>query len=248
VRRLETFGDVFGLHVHSLRWCELQGAWIHDFADRAWLRHCVESSFQAFLDTFGYQAVRHRFGSGFLSDELVALLEELGTGVDLTLEAGLGARMLRPPPPVLGSMPDYRRVPKAPYRPSRHDFRRPDHRRERGIVLVPLSTTALRPDKPWWWTAARKLRRGFHPSALPLRLWRAWPSPNRYWDLVTQHLDSLRDPYLALAFRTDPAGSNALAQVSAILDQLPRHPLHQRLRFVDPLEVSPSTTPRRLQR
>jgi hypothetical protein len=237
IRQLQTNGDVFGLHVHSLRWCKSRDAWIHDFADQGWLRHCVESSFEAFWDAFGYPSVRHRFGSGYLSDEIVSLIDELGTRVDLTMEAGLSASMLRPPTPVVGTFPDYRRVPRAPYRPSRRNFRRADHCRERGIVLVPLSTMGRRPEKTWWWNTVREVRRGFHPSAQPLHLWRAWPSPQQYWDLVADHLASMRDPYLALAIRTDSPGSDSLAQVGANLDHLRQHPLIKRLDFIDPLDA-----------
>ncbi len=245
IGQLQGHGDVFGIHVHPLRWCDQRSLWFHDFADPAWLTHCVESSFEAYTGAFGSRPVLHRFGARFLSNEVVALLENLGTRADLTLEPGLSASTFPPrDAPMTGTLPDFRRVPRAPYRPARDDFRRADTRESRGLVMVPMSSTRRRPDKPLWWEMARMIRRGFRPKSLPLHPWRAWPSPQLYWDLVAQHLNSMRLPYLAFAVRTDAPGSESVARLREVMDLLPRHPLVRRLHFVDPLAVATNTTSR----
>lgn len=243
IERFARAGDVFGLHVHPLRWSDEDDVWVHDFVDAGWIRHCVESSAEAFRGVFGELPRRHRFGTRFLNNELVALLEDAGVRVDLTMEPGYTSSTGSHEVPIRGTLPDFTRVPREPYRPAHRDYRRRDDETGRELVLVPQSSHTRR-DKPRLWRAARFVRRGFRTRPLPLNPWRSWPSAQQYWDLIASELDAMRTPYLALAVRTDPPGSDVAGRARTWLESLPRHELARRLRFVDPLEAAASMTSR----
>lgn len=78
------------------------------------------------------------------------------------------------------------------------------------------------------------MRYPFRPSHRPLTLYRAWSSPQAYWDLVERHVDSLDRPYLAFAIRSGEPGGADDRRIRAVLDHLLHHPLAARLRFTDP--------------
>ena len=237
---LSDAGDVFGLHVHPLRWSEHQGTWFHEFSDREWLADCAEASFATFADVFRTPPAIHRFGAQFLSNELVALAERLGAQVDLTLEPGHGnPYRATKDVPMTGKCPNWIHSPRVPYRPLQRDYREIDNRNGRGIVMMPLTAARTRLDKPWWWRTARAVRRGGR-RPLPLYLTREWPSSQYFWDLVAAELDSMRTPYLALAVRTDHPGSVLARRARELLEHLPHHPLARRLRFLDPLGEAPA--------
>lgn len=246
--RLEREGDVFGSHIHPLRWSADRQCWVHDFADDDWTEHCIESSFDAFAKAFGDPPARHRYGGSGLDNCVVAALDEHGVRLDLTLEPG------SPPGPLTATkdvqsgidaapktapMPNCRGVPRRPYRPSRADFRRVGDGDARRLILLPLSSTRLRYGKPWWRQAGGTVKRGSRP--LPRVLWMStWRgAPKRFWDLAARHLGASPRPYLSLAIRTDAPGSGDAMRVRALLEYLPRHPLARRLRFVDPLDAVP---------
>lgn len=103
--------------------------------------------------------------------------------------------------------------------------------------MIPL-TTYLEPTEPtrWW----RRLGRGRPAARAEARvpyLTEEWPSAQSYWDLVDRQLGSMQHPYLSLGVRTDLPGSTRLVNMQQMLGALPRHPVAERLRFVDPLEV-----------
>jgi hypothetical protein len=66
-----------------------------------------------------------------------------------------------------------------------------------------------------------------------------WPSPEFYWNLVERQLQSMRRRYLSLAIRTDAVDSDSMIHARRQLAALPRHPLAERLSFVDPLDIAP---------
>jgi hypothetical protein len=232
--RLQDKGDLFGSHVHALRWDEPRGRWCHDFADPDWVAHCLDSSFEAFAGAFGHTPPVHRSGGAFLTNDIVGLLERWGVSYDLTIEPG--PRLAANPfaeVPMKGKLPDYQRVPTTPYRPSRADFRRAD-KRGREVMMVPLSSTRRRLEERRGWRAAQVVSLGRRPRLAPLFMWRGRPGPDGYWDLVARHLASMRRPLLAIAVRTDMPDSEVAARVRGTLERLPRHPLARHLRLVDP--------------
>lgn len=139
-------GDELGFHPHLYRWEESRAAWISDRANPPWVEHCVRMSAAAFEDALGSRCVSSRFGDHWMNDATVRLLEELGVRYDLTLEPGKPAdagRVLDEPS--TGQLPDLTMVPPHPYRPSLHDFRRPDPHRADGLWMLPVTTRRLRP-------------------------------------------------------------------------------------------------------
>jgi hypothetical protein len=237
IERLSQRGDTFGVHPHALRWSDQHGGWIHDFADREWVLHCVDTALDAFRGAFGEPALRHRLGGHFFADYLVEHLEHLGVRVDLTVQAGQSAAMLAGHVATLGAAPDVQRVPCRPYRPSARDFRRPARSDRRSLVMVPLSSARYGIERPLWWRATRALRHGLRPPLTPLWPSKAWRGPQAYWDEVEQHLDASSRPYLAIAARTDEPDSLFVNRVIGALEYLPEHSLARRLRFVDPLDL-----------
>ena len=71
-----------------------------------------------------------------------------------------------------------------------------------------------------------------------MNMWEPWPTAARYWDLVAQAIDDLPNPYFAFVIRCVPPDSGSNPVIRAILDHLPRHPLAERLEFVDPLRLA----------
>lgn len=244
--RLEANDDYFGVHAHPIRWCEDRRLWVHDYADSEWLVRCMRSSLEAYAQWAGAPTRRFRAGAGFLSNEIVDVLEECGVKVELSLEPvagwGLDATDVTTSldaSPIAGNYIDCRTAPRVPYRPARHDFRVPSKSSGRNLVMVPLATTALLPFRPLWKRMARRLVGKPSPPARVLFPTSKWPSARFYWDLVARELQSMRRPYLSLAIRTDAAERTNGSRVREIFTALPKHPLAERLRFVDPLDAAP---------
>jgi hypothetical protein len=227
-------GDRVGVHPHAWRSVENANHWVVDHGDTSWVEHCVATSFETYRAHFGAVCALHRFGDGFLSTDVVRLLTELGARFDLTVEPGAPANPLVPGERSTGSTPDYARAPREPYRPSAGDFLVPDPSADTALWLIPQSSADPSSALPVVRRIGRKARRPFRPSHRPLTLYRAWSSPQAFWDLVERHVDSLERPYLAFALRSeDPAAPDA-RRVRAVLDELAQHPLARRLRFTDP--------------
>jgi hypothetical protein len=138
---LRASGDDVGLHVHPWRWDARGRAWIENFDDQPWIEHCVRCGFEAFEQSMGTPCRTFRFGDRFMNDETLGLLERLGVRVDLTAEPGLNGGDL--PEPFTGALPDYTRVPRQPYRPSRADFASPGLGDPRDLWMVPLSAGSV---------------------------------------------------------------------------------------------------------
>jgi len=246
---LETKKDYFGVHAHHMRWSEQRGLWIHDFADAEWLEHCTRFSLEAYAKWAGAPARRFRSGAGFLTNEIVALVDQCGVQVDLTIEpvAGWGlsetsvdSRVDKSP--MVGAYPDCRTAPRLPYRPAHDDFRIPGGRSGRGLMMVPLTTGTVYREKPLWWRIARRLVRGSHYQGVVHVLYPAhnWSSGRFFWDLVERRLRAMSQPYLSLAIRTHVDDVRVDGDIRRLFEALPNHPLSARLRFVDPLQVAPT--------
>jgi len=243
VTQLQARGDYFGVHAHAIRWSEHRQLWVHDFGDGDWHAHSTRFALDAYARWAGCPAERFRSGAGFLTNGIVDVIDQCGIKVDLTLEPVSGWGLVASAvaagvdsSPIVGPYTDCQTAPRVPYRPARHDFRVRTRRHSRNLVMVPLSTSPLFPEPPVWKRAAKWLlgRRQqvqvLYPSA-------GWPSGYSYWDLVERQLRSMRRPYLSLAIRTDQSGSAVAAATRRIFQSLSQHPLAERLRFTDPLEV-----------
>jgi hypothetical protein len=191
-------GDELGLHTHTWRWDDVDGLWIADFADPAWAEHCLEMGLGTFEAKFGRRCLAHRGGDHFLSGPMLAQLARAGVKVDLTIEPGW--------PPVgpvgggraVGTLPDYRSVPRSPYRSSPDEFPAPDPTTPTDPLLVPLfSPPAMRrrhrlplPPDSGHFVSRLALEMALDPPpvlALVLRSSAALDS----WDLVSGNLEHL---------------------------------------------------------
>ncbi|MFY9574160.1 MAG: hypothetical protein WAV20_22395, partial [Blastocatellia bacterium] len=138
---LESAGDEIGLHAHAWRWDDQNGGWIQDFGNQVWVDHCVRSSFEAFQETFKRPCRSFRFGDQWMNDETLATIESLGARFDLTPEPARKKPKLDEP--FTGSLPDYSRILRKPYRPSRRDFRKRNMRLGRRLWVIPITTANM---------------------------------------------------------------------------------------------------------
>jgi hypothetical protein len=237
--RLIDCQDPLGIHVHAHRWDSEQGAAFSDYADSAWATLCVDSSADVFQTVFGKPVRRSSQGGYFLTEPILDVLIRRGIEVDLTVEPGLKAKSADLSFGTHATAPstDFRVFPRRPYYPARgaSDAPASSFSDARPILLLPLTSydsyTALLPLSR---RLVRKLKRRPR-NHLPLSMWREWPSPKVYWDLVSQAAEDQPERYLAFAVRTDSPASEFHRRVRNILEYLPMHPIASRLRFVDPL-------------
>ena len=238
VAGLQAAGDYLGVHAHALRWSADRGQWVHEFSDTDWLAEHTRSSLDAFARWSGSPARRFRGGAGFLANVIVETLDRCGVEVELSLDpmpspTVSSVHTTVDSSPIVGTLLDCRAAPRAPFHPARHDFRVPDDRRGRKILLIPQSTYDAATTSRRWWS-----RTASAADVLVLYPSFDWPSPEYYWDLVARQLESMARPYLSLSARTDAPDSVELARVRRLFEFLPRHPLADRLRFVDPLTAA----------
>lgn len=246
VTELKAKGDYLGVHVHPIRWCEIERAWVHDIEDADWTAHCTEFALDAFAHWQGSPALRFRAGAGFQSNRMIQILDERGIKVELSLEPIKGwwlysskVQTAIDSSSIVGRYTDCDTAPRIAYRPAREDFRVMDKMKCRSLIMIPHTTTCIQRETSFWRRAARTLKQSLSNDATMLYPSIEWPSPRYFWDLVACQLRSMPKPYLSLGVRTDAPGSLLVTRVRQILDALPQHPLGEHLRFVDPIEVAP---------
>jgi hypothetical protein len=232
-------GDEIGLHPHPFRWLPRERAWLSDFADPDWVAHTLDSSVEAFARAFGRDCVALRWGDAWLDTASIDRAERLGIRFDLTLEPGMASRTTPPPGErSSGPFPDWGRVPRVPYTPSRADYRRPQ-REPRGIRMIPLSSAHLRlgPKRRLRRRLRRLLRNGVRGRLqdTPLSMWRRWAPPDGFDRMLDRVLAAQRRPYLAFAIRTDVGAPSE--NVTACLELLLAHPEARRFAFCTPAEA-----------
>lgn len=230
-------GDGIGLHVHAWRFDAGIGRWIADHGNAPWIETCLRRSFAAFRAALGRDCEIVRFGDGWFDAGIIPLLEELGARIDLTVEPEVAGKMrLLSHEVTTGRIPDRRGVPRAPYHPSRADFRRPDGEGVTRLWELPVSTGAL--------IKRSNLRH-------PIRLLRWRRSPKRHMlqfniEIIAKRFPRVFDRvlaaaapcYAAICVRSDVGTSEQrLSVVARNLDAILRHPLAERFRFVTPGEA-----------
>ena len=216
---LESRGDQLGLHTHTWRWQKRVG-WVRDH-DPAWEEHCAEVALQAFETAYGRPCEAHRGGDRVLSAGMLRRLTAGGVSVDLTVEPD------KPPAGPLakhelatGHTPDYRGVPRAPYRSTPDAFPAADPSSGSDPLLIPLATGPRSK-----YRRAKPLQAHVVPGLFAVRLLRATRTLSR--------------PVLAFAMRTDPHTIRAWEGVTRNLEHLARIP---GTRFVTAGEAARSTT------
>ncbi len=195
-------GDELGLHTHTWRWDGGSGRWVADYSDETWASHCVRTGLTAFESAFGRPCLAHRGGDHFLSASMLSELEAAGAVVDLTVEPGWPPiASLHVDETTVGSLPDYRSVPRTPYRSSPDAFPAPVSGKTTGPLLMPLfSPPALR----------RRHR-------LPLT-----PDSRHFVSRLAFELLREPPPVLAFVVRTD-AALDAWDVIARNLEHLARH-------------------------
>jgi hypothetical protein len=230
---LASRGDYFGVHSHPIRWSDAHGQWVHDFDDADWVAHSLRSALGAFERGAGERPRRYRCGAGFVSNEMFEVLDECGVELDLALEpvAGWGLWSREVPSgvdasPMVGAYSDVSGAPRVPYRPARHDFRVRASGAGRHVLVVPVTTVTVKPSPD----VAPEVR-VLYPSV-------ADGSAASFWDLAAAEIETMEKPYLSIGVRTDAADVALTARVRQVLEALPKHPLAERLDFVDPIGVA----------
>lgn len=240
IKQLELAGDEIGLHTHAWRWDEARQRWISDYGDQKWVAHCVQTSFEAYMEALGRPCLAFRFGDHWMNNETMGLLEALGVKFDLTIEPG------RKKKPGLfrdelqtGSLPDYRNTPRHPYRPSRRDYRKQTRNGARGLWTIPISTGRAPVSRESRLAVLRRAaaalgvpRRG-DPSTLSLSL-----GASEFRHVMDKLLNVDRAQYLALAVRTDVcANQRSEANLEQNVAFMLSHPQVDRFAFATPAEA-----------
>jgi hypothetical protein len=245
VAALERAGDYFGVHMHPLRWSEARAQWVHDFADAQWLRESTQFTLDAFRACFGRPCPLFRAGAGFMSNDIVDVLDRNGVVMEMSLEPvaswGLSADVVPTAvdaSPIVGAFIDCARAPRTAYHPSRADFRRRGEGDARDLLMVPM--TSASPPTPrgvrshvarWWRGSGGASAQMLYPSL-------SWRSERHFWDLVAREVDLMDRPYVSLGVRTDRHDAALTGRVYRLFAALADHPLVERLRFVNPLDCA----------
>jgi hypothetical protein len=251
---IDAIGDSSGVHPHAWRWDAQHTTWVADHEDACWISTCLGTAYESYREAFGRTPLFHRFGSAFMSTEIMNEVRATGSGFDLTLEPGEPSTPAGLRDGVLwrGDLPDYTAIPRVPYRPDRSDFRRVDEDCEAGLITVPLSAGRYVP--PGTPTArqlatrrlsrpvrsargaARRLRRHPPQNRRPpdrlLAMWRPWRSPTDFWNSAFAAVEELEAPLLSFAIRSDlglPGGAGD--EFDAIIAALQHDRRAERLRF-----------------
>jgi hypothetical protein len=258
VTALREEGDYFGLHTHPMRWCSERRLWVHDFNDPQWLSDCTQFGLDAFAACNGSPTKLYRAGAGFLTNDIVDVLDKNGVAMELGLEpvAGWGLRTTTvssaiDKSPMVGAYTNCATAPRTPYHPSHADFLKVDADNARRILIIPVSTgIGGLPPRGLIAAIKRRLQGGLPPErdSEPVRV--LYPTEDDwtergFWDLIDHQLQSMERPYVSLGIRTDRLDSLRASRACRVLSELTRHPLVKRLRFVNPLDVMEQIAPRR---
>lgn len=234
-RELIVAGDELGLHTHAWRWDEVSDRWVVEHGNQNWIDHCVRFSFEAFQHAIARPCYSFRFGDHWMNDETMRLVEELGARFDLTLEPGCQRRGNRNSELSTGTLPDYRSVPRHPYRPAIANFKEVGFTDGRQIQVIPLSTA--KPGRP---TFVRLLN--IKRTAKYLLSGLSDPVPlNPCIDVqdFSQMMDTIiyrhKDQYLAPVIRVDAfSKQREKHNIERNFDSILNHRLAERFRFVNP--------------
>jgi hypothetical protein len=243
VERVRDAGDGLGVHPHAWRWDRAIDGWVADLANTNFVRECLEIAVDSFRSQLGHPPELLRYGDAFLNDDIIDTAERAGIRYDLTLEPGHPSRPI--PETVEGEvatawLPDWRRVPRAPYHPAADDYRQPADT-PRGIRLVPLTS-----GHGWLGASIRARaaairshgRRGWKQRDTLYMALPYWTGTNAFGEILRRTLAAQRRPYLAFAIRTDWAlRPDRRRNTERCLDALLREQQRRRLVFSTPAEA-----------
>jgi len=201
----------------------------------------VRGALATFRTHRGRAAQSFSMGGNWMNDDTMQLVESLGVRYELTIPPGTPAGTLAGPHgKYTGESPDYRKVPRAPWRPSVEDFRLPavDGRGD-GILAIPLSTII-----PGWRT-----RPGGTPRAKVAQLLGRRPrtrstrlllrsGPQHFRRTFEHELARRQRQHFLFSIRASIfAAPHALERMTAGLDYILSHPQAHRFVFATPRET-----------
>jgi hypothetical protein len=236
-------GDAIGSHVHTYRWSDSIDNWIDGFDDDDWVAECVAMAAKGHADAFGEQASVIRFGVFWSSTSAINCAERLGYRFDLTVEPGLPPNFsdVRKPAPT-ADLPDYYRVPREPYAPSRADFRRRAEHEHRAMTIIPLTSSYEKLGvgfRSLTQRLQRMRRNGFRNRrmSVPLSMWRPWEGKNSFGAMLDRAIAAQPRPYLAFAVHSNFPVTRSRERVRSALAALLAHPASSRFVFCTPPEL-----------
>jgi hypothetical protein len=230
VRTIKEHGDGCGIHPHLWRWDAHRSEWYSELTDPDWTAECLHSSIQGFCRIFDRSPEACRFGDRWLNQNAVELLGDFGIRYDLTIEPGLPDAPVFDDPNATDRLPDYRKAPREPYRPSRENFLVPEagEVNDNYLWIVPLTTTA-----PAWRLRRRPpyLIKVSRSPNLSLRSSYVWPHLRRQLNLETK-------VPLVIVLRTgDFARSQLFQNFIRTTERLVNHPALVNCEFTHPADT-----------
>jgi hypothetical protein len=133
-------GDSFGLHPHWFRL--IDGDWVEDTIDAAWVQHCIGVSLDTFRAGFGRTPTWIHFGQSWMNQACFNRVTDEGIRLVLTPEPGMKIEPIHlPGPPFRGTYPEYPSHLRRPYWGSRRDFR--CRGIQRRTIVVPRTAAPL---------------------------------------------------------------------------------------------------------
>lgn len=135
LQSLQTSGDELAWHPHFWRRADQNGTWVQEIADGDWQVNMLRRAHGGLVAALPSALHSVRMGWGYHNDRTVQALADLGIAVDLSAVPGFrtltGARSAR-----RENLFDWSTTPRAPYRPSRADYRRPPRGQEQPSRLL----------------------------------------------------------------------------------------------------------------
>ncbi len=115
-------GDSFGAHPHWYRL--IDGAWVEDTTDPAWVQQCIGLSLETFRAGFGRTPTWIHFGESWMDQACFNRAVDEGIRLILTPEPGMNIDPMGLPGPFRGKYPTYPGRLRRPYWGSRRNFLR----------------------------------------------------------------------------------------------------------------------------
>jgi hypothetical protein len=179
LRDLERSGDELGWHPHFWRRRTETDAWCQEIGDTTWQVEMLRRAHRDLSTALSGPVRSVRMGWDYHNNHTIATLESLGITVDFSAIPGFRT-FIGKPEQGKENLFDWHSSPRAPYRPSRADYRRPAEGDEASLQLLEVpnfvSTSAI-----WGLVSGLQLAR---KTREPRLLWQALRRPT-YWINVT---------------------------------------------------------------
>ncbi len=172
LQTLRESGDELGWHPHFWRREPATGAWYQETEDVEWQVAMLDGAHRALAAAVPDPVTSVRMGWSYHNNRTYQALDALGITTELSAIPGLRT-FAGTPPRRSENLFDWHSTPRAPYRPSRRDYRRPPGPGETACRLLEVPSfvsTAL----PWGVVSGLQLARKTENAAL---LWHALRRP-----------------------------------------------------------------------